>query len=579
MQDFTLFQKFIIEDTPVGEHKIIIYQVFTRLFGNKQQNQVKNGSLIENGVGKFADFDEKALGAIKDLGITHIWYTGVLEHATMTDYSDYGISVDHPQVVKGRAGSPYAIKDYYDVNPDLALDVTNRMQEFEQLVARTHQQGLKVIIDFVPNHVARHYASDAKPAGVVDLGAGDDHRKPFDPNNNFYWFQDQEFKVPEGYEPPVKSSQPYREVPAKATGNNVFRADPSIHDWFETVKLNYGVDYTNQDKINFDPVPDTWHKMKDILVFWTNKGVDGFRCDMAEMVPVEFWQWVIPQVKQVNPEILFIAEIYNPARYRDYIEQGKFDYLYDKVQLYDTIRHIMEGKSQNTAGISDIIRDLKGIHPYLLRFQENHDEQRIASSFFAGDAQKGLPAMAINSLVHSGPVMVYFGQEVGEPGMQEEGFSGEDGRTTIFDYWGVPEHQKWMNGGEFDGGGLSQEQKTLRENYRKLLHYAANQPLIMNGKLLDNSALQRNLGEPLPEAIYAFTRFGEEKAVLVVTNFSDQPEKVKLRLPIKIFTENTFGKWMDWDGNEAQASREEDFVVVETEVGGWSFVMVDSPPS
>ena len=140
----------------------------TRLFGNQTTTNKAYGTLEENGVGKFNDINETALKGIKELGTTHVWFTGVLEHATLSDNTKLGIPLDDADVVKGRAGSPYAIKDYYDVNPDLAVDIKNRVQEFEQLINRTHAQGMKVIIDFVPNHVARFYKSEAKPEGVKD---------------------------------------------------------------------------------------------------------------------------------------------------------------------------------------------------------------------------------------------------------------------------------------------------------------------------------------------------------------------------------------------------------------------------
>src|SRR5688572_11473880 len=154
--------------------KMVVYQMMTRLFGNTNTTNKPFGTIEENGVGKFNSVNNAALKSLKELGVTHVWYTGVIEHALMTDYTRFGIPLDDPDVIKGRAGSPYSIKDYYDVNPDLAVDVPNRMREFEQLVDRTHASGLKVLIDFVPNHVARVYKSDAKPKDVKDLGESDD---------------------------------------------------------------------------------------------------------------------------------------------------------------------------------------------------------------------------------------------------------------------------------------------------------------------------------------------------------------------------------------------------------------------
>jgi glycosidase len=507
--------------------KMVVYQMMTRLFGNKAAVNKPYGTLAENGVGKFNDVNGAALRSLKDLGITHVWYTGVIEHAVLTDYSKYGIALDDADVVKGRAGSPYAIKDYYDVNPDLAVNVPDRMKEFEQLIERTHINGLKVLIDFVPNHVARAYKSDAKPAGVKDLGESDDKTVKFAANNNFYYLPGESFVVPGDFKSiPADSLYPaadgkFSETPSKVTGNNQFTPSPGVNEWFETVKLNYGVDIQNNNKIYFDPVPDTWIKMKDILVFWANKNVDGFRCDMAEMVPVEFWNWAIPQVKVVNPEIIFVAEIYNPAQYKNYLQTGKFDYLYDKVQLYDTLRGLTN--NQRSANDIDVIqKSLEEINANMLHFLENHDEQRIASPDFAGDAWKIIPAMVVSATLDKGPVMIYFGQEVGEPGAGAEGFGGKDGRTTIFDYWGVPEHQKWMNGGAFDGGLLSEEQKKLRQFYSSLLNIAQKNAAIVTGsyKTISQS-----------DDVHVFIRVSGNERLLIVSNFDKKPAQLNLVLP------------------------------------------------
>ena len=520
--------------------KVVIYQMMTRLFGNRETSNKRYGTIAENGVGKFNDINDAALEAIKELGATHVWFTGVLEHATLTDYTSYGIPLDDADVVKGRAGSPYAIKDYYDVNPDLAANVNNRMAEFEALVARTHRHGMKVIIDFVPNHVARDYQSDAKPGGIKDLGEGDDTSVSFHANNNFYYLPGQSFTPPASYQPLGDLSHPtkdgkFMETPAKVTGNDVFSASPDINSWFETVKLNYGVDIQNNRAKNFDPIPDTWNKMRDILLFWTAKDVDGFRCDMAEMVPVEFWHWVIPQVRKANAKIIFIAEIYNPNQYATYIEQGNFDFLYDKVLLYDTLRILVTGSGKTTA-IAEIQTRLGGLTKHMLHFLENHDEQRIASTFFAGDPWKALPAMVISATIDRGPVMVYFGQEVGEPGAGSAGFQSEDGRTTIFDYWGVPEHQKWMNDGRFDGGKLSDEQKQLRMFYATLLNFAASSHAITRGEYRDitmHNVARRNFSD----RVHAFVRFSEKEKLLIVNSFNDQEEAITLEIPEEVFTE------------------------------------------
>ena len=510
--------------------KVIIYQVFPRWFGNQNATCIKNGSIYENGVGKFSDFTSKALEAIQELGVTHIWYTGIIEHATQTDYTLYGIKKDHSAIVKGRAGSPYAIKDYYDVDPDLADNISNRMQEFEELVERTHATGLKVIIDFVPNHVARQYVSDAKPVYVSDLGQQDNTSQDFDPNNNFYYLPGQYLSL---YFKPLEEICEYTEFPAKATGNDRFVADPSENDWYETIKLNYGVDYVNGHTCYFDPVPDTWKKMRDILLFWVSKGVDGFRCDMAEMVPVEFWHWVIPQVKEAG-EVIFIAEIYNPHAYRNYIHTGGFDYLYDKVGLYDTLRGVINGHLP-AHDITKCWQLVEGIQHNMLNFLENHDEQRIASDFFAGDPRKGLPGMLVAATMNSNPILIYSGQELGERGMDEEGFSGYDGRTTIFDYWSVESLRNWVNGGLFNKEKLTEEQKTLRTHYSELLNIIKNEPVIHYGSFYDLMYANPSSQYFNSRTQYAFLRKYKNEVLLIVANFGPSVQKVRVNIPEEAF--------------------------------------------
>lgn len=506
--------------------KFVIYQVLPRLFGNYISTRKHNGSIEENGCGKFNSFTPKALKAIRDLGVTHIWFTGVIEHATQTDYSNYGIRKDHPAVVKGKAGSPYAIKDYYDVDPDLAENVDNRMQEFEALIERTHKAGMKAIIDFVPNHVARQYGSDNKPEGVSDLGENDHKEWAFSPLNNFYYIPHEAFL-------PDFDIADYVEFPAKATGNDVFNAHPTHNDWYETVKLNYGVFYSGGGEKQFYPTPDTWHKMLDILLFWCGKGVDGFRCDMAEMVPVEFWQWVIPQVKQQYPEVIFIAEVYQPHLYRTYLEKGHFDYLYDKVGLYDTLRNVTS-KNHAVCEISHCWQSLDDMQDKMLNFLENHDEQRIASGFYAGRGMCAQPAMIVAATLTKAPVMIYFGQELGELGMDSEGFSGVDGRTTIFDYWSVKSIQAWANNGKFDGSLLNDEQRELRAFYQKLLHITLNEKAITDGTMYDLEYAQ------YPERFnkheqYTYIRKFKNELLLFALNFDDKQVDIDIHIPQEAF--------------------------------------------
>lgn len=511
---------------------MIIYQVFTRLFGNNNNRCIHHGNLQENGCGKMADFTMKALQEIRKLGATHIWYTGIIEHATQTDYRRYNIRPDHPAVVKGKAGSPYAIKDYYDIDPDLAQDVPERMKEFEALVERTHQCDLEVIIDFVPNHVARQYHSDKQPDGTCQLGANDDSSLAFSPYNNFYYIPKSELHGQ--FDMKGTATETYYESPAKATGNNRFDAYPNLNDWYETVKLNYGVDYQNGGTSHFYPTPDTWQKMLHILLFWASKKIDGFRCDMAEMVPVEFWEWAIPQVKEAYPHILFIAEVYNPNEYRNYLFRGHFDYLYDKVGLYDTLRNVTCHQASATS-ISHAWQNLGGIEKRMLNFLENHDEQRIASDFFAGNPHKAIPALVVSACMNTNPMMVYFGQEFGEPGMDSEGFSGRDGRTTIFDYWSVDTIRRWRNGGRFDGQLLTAEEKQLQRLYQRVLTLCNQEPAIAQGAFFDLTYANLHGWRFNEHRQYAFLRKYERDLLLVVVNFDHQPADIAINLPSHAF--------------------------------------------
>lgn len=503
--------------------KIVIYQVFTRLFGNRNNTCKCNGTVAENGCGKMSFFSEKILKQIKAKGMTHIWYTGVIRHASATDYSSFGIPTQHPAVVKGKAGSPYAITDYYDIDPDIADKVPDRMKEFEALIRRTHRCGLGFIMDFVPNHVARQYRSIAKPDGVKDLGEDDDKEMGFSADNNFYYCVNTPFE-PEFdvcYE-----GRRYEEFPAKATGNDRFDNHPGRNDWYETVKLNYGVDYCDAGgrSYHFDPIPDTWNKMTDILLYWASKGIDGFRCDMAEMVPAEFWRWAIGIVKAEYPKILFIAEVYNPAEYRNYISSG-FDYLYDKVDMYDTMRAVIRGEAPAVA-ISNAWQSVDDINGHMLYFLENHDEQRIASDFFAGNAFKAIPAVMVNALMRQNPFMLYAGQEYGERGMDHEGFSGCDGRTTIFDYWTV----KSLYKGYQHSVELTDDERNLNATYTKILNLALHEKAVGRGEFFDLMYVNHSLTRQ-----YAFIRKYKNEVLIVIVNFSDEDVKVSVNIPEHAF--------------------------------------------
>lgn len=512
--------------------KIIIYQVFTRLFGNRSFVRKENGTLVENGCGKMSFFDTATLRRIKKMGVTHIWYTGIIRHATKTDYSAYDIPRQHPAVVKGNAGSPYAITDYYDVDPDLADDVDNRMIEFENLVARTHKIGLKVIIDFVPNHVARQYKSIKKPDGVKDLGETDDTGMGFSPQNNFYYCVNMPFEP--YFDLNDEAGTPYSEFPAKATGNDHFDNHPGVNDWYETVKLNYGVDYCDAGgrSCHFQPIPDTWMKMEGILKFWAGKGVDGFRCDMAEMVPIEFWAWVIRSLKTDYPHLLFIGEVYNPSLYKSFVSAG-FDYLYDKVGMYDCMCGVMRGVNP-ASSITWQWQAVDDIKDHMLYFLENHDEIRLASDFSVGrfcGGKRGIPALVVSVLMYKNPFMIYAGQEFGERGMDKEGFSGLDGRTTIFDYWTVLS----LYNGYVSRRCLSSDERNLEKTYSKVLNIAITEKAVSNGLFFDLMYANNCRHGFNPDKHYAFLRKCDHEVLLVVANFSDIDTECEVLIPAHAF--------------------------------------------
>ena len=543
-------------------NKTVVYQVFTRLFGNTNTHNKPWGTIEENGVGKFSDFTEKALREIKDLGVTHIWYTGIPHHAVIRDYTAYGISNDDPDIVKGRAGSPYAVKDYYSVDPDLADDPNKRNQEFRELVERSHKTGLKVIIDIVPNHIARKYEGKNNPDGVVDFGATDNTTLTYDKDNNFYYNLDEAFSVPDwrdgylplGGESYRMSDSKFTEFPAKWTGNGSRLSKPNFDDWYETVKINYGIapngrkdfetlpnDFSQKDFSEHyafwqgKSVPDSWTKFRDIALYWLDMGIDGFRYDMAEMVPVEFWSFMNSSIKMKKEDAFLMAEVYNPQRYRDYIFLGKMDYLYDKVEFYDSLKHIMQGHGW-TDHIPVVQNGLMDIEHHMLHFLENHDEHRIACPKFLGNAEKAKPGMVVSATISTSPTMIYFGQEVGEPAAEQPGF-GSPGRTSIFDYIGVPHFQRWVNNKKFDGGQLSHKETELRNFYKNLLNFTIGSTALM-GHYRDIHYYNRDHTHYYNYRVLSFVRWSENERLIIIANFDEhQTFGFDLKLPAEIIRE------------------------------------------
>lgn len=524
--------------------KHIIYQVLPRLWGNETEHPIKNGTLKENGTGKFSHIDNNTLDYLKWLGCSHVWYTGVIRHSTQSD--EQGCIPSHPQFVKGKAGSPYAICDYFDVNPYLAENPDERMGEFEELIKRTHSHGLKAIIDFVPNHVARDYARTTSTPGHQQLGASDDKSVHWSKENDFFYYPGEALQLPTSC---PEGMEPYREFPAMATGNNCYSPCPGINDWFETVKINYCDEHTG-----------TWDKMYEIIDFWAGKGVDGFRCDMVELVPPQFFKWLIERVKKKYPKLIFIAEVYKKELYGEYIRNIGFDFLYDKSGLYDTLRAIVEKNSgdnclpmeawQSASGITRNWQYLADIQPYMLNFLENHDEQRFASDFFGKNAIDSMAALYVSLFLNTSPFMIYFGEEIGEKGMEEEGFSGRDGRTTIFDWWSIPSVQRLrkviserkyesLDVTQLRDGGLSREESEVFIRFANATRLAASDEAITRGTTYDLCYCNQSSDGFNKDRHFAFLRDYEDHTLLIVANFSDQPARMHLTIPEHAF------EWME----------------------------------
>ena len=524
--------------------KPIIYQMLPRLWGNDNENPVKNGTSGQNGTGKFSDIDFRTLEYLSWLGCSHVWYTGILRHSTQS--SEDGCIPSHPQFVKGKAGSPYAICDYYDVNPYLADNPEDRMTEFEQLIKRTHDAGLKLIIDFVPNHVARDYGKTTRTEGHPVLGADDDKSVHWRAENDFFYYVGEKLTLPT---PVPEGMAPYEEDPAMATGNNCYNPSPGINDWYETVKINYGDSHTS-----------TWDKMYDIIEFWASKGVDGFRCDMVELVPPQFFKWLIDKVKKSYPGVIFIAEVYKKDLYEEYIRNIGFDYLYDKSGLYDTLRTVVEKNVndngmpvelwQSATGITRCWQFLGSLQPYMLNFLENHDEQRFASDFFGKSAANTFAPLYVSLLLNTAPFMIYFGEEIGEKGMDEEGFSGRDGRTTIFDWWSVASVRRLrkmiasgayrtLDADAIAESGLTREEAEVFCRFAEAVRFASSDTAIKHGTTYDLCYCNTCSDGFDKNRHFVFLRDHLDHTVLVAANFSKHEATMNIVIPEHAF------EWME----------------------------------
>ena len=525
-------------------NKPIIYQMLPRLWGNDKVRPKKNGTLSDNGTGKISDIDAKTLEYIKWLGCSHIWLTGMIRHSTQS--SEEGCMASHPQFVKGKAGSPYAICDYYDINPYLADNPEDRIDEFKDLIKRVHEAGLKVIIDFVPNHVARDYGKISPAEGHPMLGREDDKSVHWKEENDFIYYPGCELQLPTAC---PKGMKPYHEMPAMATGNNCYSAEPGINDWYETVKINYCDFHTG-----------TWDRMLDIVKYWASMGVDGFRCDMVELVPAEFMKWLIAEVKNEYPSVIFIAEVYKKELYNEYVRNVGFDFLYDKSGLYDTLRTIVEKNAedngmpvelwQSTMGITRSWQFLGDLQPYMLNFLENHDEQRFGSDFFGKDAKNTFAPLYTSLFLNTAPFMIYFGEEVGEKGMDEEGFSGRDGRTTIFDWWSigsVRRLRKVIESGDYKSmdvktlvkAGMKREEAEVFVKFAEATRLASSDTAVTKGTTYDLCYCNLSSDGFDKNRHFAFLRDYEDHTILFACNFSNREAHIRLTIPEHAF------EWME----------------------------------
>jgi len=536
----------------------VIYQLMVRLFGNTNETREPNGTLAENGCGKFADITPAALGSLGEMGFTHLWLTGVLEQASGTAYPNR--PADDPDILKGLAGSPYAIRDCFDVSPDYAVDPDRRLDEFRELLERCKAHGFKVIIDFVPNHVARSHQSDVCPE--LSFGAGDDQGVFFSRDNHFYYLQPHHpgggppLRLPSAGNSGCDGLFEAETHCGRVTGNNVVSWAPSIHDWYETVKLNYGHDFTTGRDTSHLPGPDaapedvpkTWRTMDQVLAHWQSLGVDGFRADMAHLIPMEFWRWAVKRCHTRDPQVFFCAEAYDndPAKLTgghvlEELLAAGFDAVYD-----DPVYDILEGMHDSGKWANDLdplTFTGKRFHRSL-RYAENHDEVRLANpQVWGGLGMKvGKPVSAVLFTMGCGPVMLYHGQEVGEPALGAEGFGGDGARTSIFDYGSMPEFCKWVNGGRYDGGRLSEEQLALRAWYGRLIRTTQCRAFTAGGFYGLNHANKQNpdFGRVGDEDcsghwLYVFLRRDGKsgQAFLVVANFhgTETLRGVKIRIP------------------------------------------------
>lgn len=401
--------------------KKIIYQALTRLWGQ----------------GRFSSWDKTSLDYIRSLGADYLWLTGIPRHATGKDF------------VKGDPGSPYSISDWQDVNAYLADDPAKRMEEFKALVGRVHDAGLKLITDFVPNHVAKDY-----------IGPIPHHK---------YW---------DG-------------------------------DWTDTLKVDWDA-------------PETFDIMAGVLRFWASMGVDGFRCDMVELVRADHLARLISMIRAEYPELVFVAEVYNKSNYHTYLDAG-FDLLYDKSGMYDTVAAICR-RMIPARHITWCWQSIGDMQPRMLNFLENHDELRLASNIFLTSPTRAYAALGLSLLFNNAWFMLYFGQEVGEDAAESE-----NGRTSIFN-WSNPVHIGDLNACLHGEKQLSDEESAVLKRYTELLA-TAKLPAFASGATWDLCYCNEGSIGFDADRHFAFLRYDETESYLVVCNFSDYTADMQICFP------------------------------------------------
>ena len=514
----------------------IIYQLFVRHFSNCEEAGVEWGSIDQNGCGKFNQISEEALESLAHLGVTHIWLTGVLRHATQTSYDQ--LPSQEQTIVKGIAGSPYAVVDYFDVDPDLAENVNDRLVEFASLMIRCRKFGLIPLIDFIPNHVSRAYHSEHH-----DFGEGDDHKTFFNKNQGYYYLQPDPsipappLKLPDGYFSGEKDF-------GRVTGNNCVSWAPSPFDWYETIKLNYGYDFVaGLGSLHSlphwlslkDDVPRTWQIMDDVITFWQKLGIGGFRCDMAHMIPMDFWKWEISRARVRMPGVFFIAEAYNDNMKTTFgdptealIDAG-FEGVYD-ADAY----HLAKAVYENGAWANDFDRLFNRptmMQRHGVRYIENHDEVRVSSpKAWAGIGDKIIISMMTLLYASSqAPILLYNGQEVGEKAEGPGGFGGNDGKTSIFDYTHLNQLQLWVAKGKFDGSSMGEREKEIHHLHSRILKVMSHPAMVdgefygLNWANMQNMTFGREPGETSSgHWVYAMLRKDphSKKCLMIVCNLS-----------------------------------------------------------